>query len=99
MKQFGEYLLLLVIVMLLLGVISIRIPGPHRSTEARRLSAYADLNGGLKTALNIFKVDCGRYPTQAEGLKVLIAPLSDGSLTKWRGPYIDSAGVPKDPWD
>jgi hypothetical protein len=60
--------------------------------------AYYDINGGLKTALGMFDVDCGRYPTDEEGLKALISAPADGSLTNWRGPYFDSSTLPEDPW-
>lgn len=59
---------------------------------------YMDINGGLRTALGMFEVDCGRYPTAAEGLGILIKAPADGSITNWRGPYIDSPKVPEDPW-
>ena len=72
--------------------------GYSKSADAPKAHAYADINGGLKFILQMFKSDCGRYPTAAEGLKILIAAPTDGSLTNWRGPYFDPPKVPKDPW-
>lgn len=95
-KNIGAILLLLVLIALLLA--STPWPRIVSRTEGCLMSASCDVNGGLKTTLDVFKADCGRYPTQAEGLKVLIAPPTDGSLTNWRGPYFDSADVLKDPW-
>lgn len=82
---------------MLLGAILIPSPGPHRSEEARRKCAYADVNGGLRSVLEMFRDDCGRYPTATEGFKVLVEAPADGSLTNWRGPYLDSPS-PEDPW-
>lgn len=70
------------------------LPDDRSGARARR--AYVDINGNVKTALGMFDVDCGRYPTSEEGLKLLVNAPVDGSLTNWRGPYVDDA--PSDPW-
>jgi general secretion pathway protein G len=41
----------------------------------------------LRTALEVFKIDCGRYPTSPEGLASLVR---NPSLTNWHGPYVDA---------
>jgi len=52
----------------------------------------------LKTSLDAMRLDLGRYPTQAEGLALLITPPSEqGARTLWAGPYIDGE-MPLDPW-
>ena len=68
------------------------------STRARVTSIRADLNGGLKSALGQFAVDCGRYPTTLEGLSALINCPTNISQRRWRGPYLDPAEIPQDPW-
>jgi type II secretion system protein G len=71
-----------------------------QAAESRSENAQSlcDINGGLKTALDMFKTDCGRFPTTEEGWNVLITPPNDGSLTNWHGPYLDPATAPEDPW-
>jgi general secretion pathway protein G len=99
MKSIGVNLLLLVVIVLLLvATTDFGFLGPHRSVEAQKRAAFADVNRGLKAALRFFKDDCGRFPTQSENLKVLFQAPTDGSLTNWRGPYLDLREVPKDPW-
>ncbi|MEI8243267.1 MAG: type II secretion system protein GspG [bacterium] len=49
--------------------------------------------GVLRTQLECFRRDCGRYPTEAEGLWALV--LNPG-LTNWFGPYLQK--VPPDLW-
>jgi type II secretion system protein G len=72
---------------------------PRQSQRARSFRARAEIMGHLKTVLEIFKTDCGRYPTMAEGWKVMVSPPVDGSLTNWGGPYLDLAsGNLEDPW-
>jgi type II secretion system protein G len=101
MKKSGVYLWLLIVAQALMLVTTVHVlvlslrPGSH---GAPIKSAFADVNGGIKTMLAMFKKDCRRYPTQKEGLKVLIEPPRDGSLVGWRGPYLDLSKIPKDPW-
>jgi general secretion pathway protein G len=48
------------------------------------------------SALDLFFLDNGRYPSTSEGLKALVTAPS-GS-TGWGGPYIQQTQVPADPW-
>jgi general secretion pathway protein G len=49
----------------------------------------------IDKALDLFKLDVGRYPSNAEGLQALVAapPTANG----WNGPYL-KGGLPSDPW-
>jgi len=47
----------------------------------------------LRIAIERFKVDCGRYPTEEEGLKSLV--LNPG-ITNWGGHYVNI--IKPDPW-
>lgn len=52
----------------------------------------------FKTALNMFQVECGRYPTTTEGLAALIKrPATLSEDVKWRL-YLDANEIPKDRW-
>ena len=46
-------------------------------------------------ALQQFEVDCGRFPTTAEGLSALSVRPAGIPETRWH-PYLES--IPKDPW-
>lgn len=50
----------------------------------------------MSTALDLFLLDVGRYPTQQEGLPALVA--NPGGLQSWHGPYLKATVVPNDPW-
>lgn len=50
----------------------------------------------VETALDTMRLDLGRYPTQDEGLTLLVAPSAELGAT-WNGPYMDG-GLPEDPW-
>src|SRR6201997_1483420 len=48
------------------------------------------------SALDLFYLDAGRYPTTSEGLAALVKPAP--GLTAWNGPYLKGGTVPNDPW-
>jgi len=48
------------------------------------------------SALDLFYLDAGRYPTSSEGLAALVKPAA--GLTAWNGPYLKGGSVPNDPW-
>jgi general secretion pathway protein G len=63
--------------------------------RARVKSAQLQLES-VAAAVEMFHSDVGRYPTQSEGLKVLLNEPAD--VEGWTGPYVKSAGALKDPW-
>ena len=50
----------------------------------------------IGAALQLYRIDVGRYPTSSEGLRALIQP--SGSAASWNGPYLSKREVPRDPW-
>jgi general secretion pathway protein G len=60
----------------------------------RPTAARADIYGGIKSALDAFKVDTGAYPKGSNSLVELVQqPIG---ATNWRGPYLDK--LPVDWW-
>jgi general secretion pathway protein G len=62
--------------------------------KAKPKIAAADL-ANLSTALDLYYLDMGRYPTSEEGLRALHEKPADPG--QWAGPYVKK-GNPKDPW-
>ncbi len=56
---------------------------------------------GLETALKMYKLDNGTYPSTEQGLQALVEAPSSGKLAaKWKdGGYLDKKKVPLDPWN
>jgi general secretion pathway protein G len=52
----------------------------------------------LHTAVNQFKMDTGRFPSEDEGLRALVEPPADASTTWPTGGYLQTTEVPKDAW-
>ena len=51
---------------------------------------------GLTSALDLYALDTGQYPSNSEGLEALMQ--RPGSVPSWSGPYLKGNVVPKDPW-
>lgn len=92
-----ELLVVLVIIGILAGYVGPKIMG--HPEEAKRTKAAMQIQG-IETALNLYKLDNGVYPSTEQGLQALVEPPSVGVLPrKWRtGGYLEKAKVPLDPW-
>jgi len=92
-----ELMVVIVILGILAGLIVPRIMG--RPEEARRMKARVQIES-IETALKLYKLDNGVYPSTEQGLQALVEPPSVGQLPrKWReGGYLEKGRVPDDPW-
>lgn len=91
-----ELLLVIVIITVLAGLIVPRFV--RRGEDARRSAAVADVDANLPTALELYELDAGQFPTTEQGLRALIEkPSAPPRPHTWNGPYI-RGGVPRDPW-
>jgi general secretion pathway protein G len=88
-----ELLLVITIISILAAVVAPRFFG--RSQEARITAARQTIAGSFRVALALFEQDIGRYPSTEEGLAVLI---QNPQERNWKGPYLESALIPVDPW-
>ncbi len=92
-----ELMVVIVILGILAGLIIPRIMG--RPEEARRMKARVQTES-METALRLYKLDNGIYPSTDQGLQALIEAPAVGELPRaWRkGGYLEKGKVPKDPW-
>ncbi len=90
-----EILVVVVILGILATVIVPRVMG--RPEEARRTKAAVDMKG-LETALNLYKLDNGSYPSTDQGLQALVQKPTTGEIPKnyKSGGYLKK--VQNDPW-
>lgn len=97
----GFTLIELMVVVIILGILALYI-GPKIMGEpekAKRVKAKIDI-ASLETALKMYKLDNGVYPTTDQGLAALVEKPETGLIPKkWRkGGYLEKGKVPKDPW-
>lgn len=92
-----ELMVVLVILGILAGLIVPRIMG--RPEEARRQKTLIQMES-IDTALKLYKLDNGGYPTTEQGLQALVESPKTGVLPRnWKeGGYLEKGKVPKDAW-
>ncbi len=92
-----ELMVVIVILGILAGFIVPRLMG--RPEEAKKVKARMQIES-LETALKLYKLDNGFYPTTEQGLQALVEkPESPPVPKNWRkGGYIEKGKIPKDPW-
>jgi general secretion pathway protein G len=92
-----ELMVVVVIIGILAGLIVPRIMGSD--DKARDAKAKMQIES-IETALKLYKLDNGGYPSTEQGLKALVEAPTAGNLPKnWRqGGYLEKGKVPKDPW-
>ena len=89
-----ELLVVLVILALLAGLVGPQVM--KHVGESKTKTARLQIEE-LGTALDVYRLENGRYPTTEEGLKALVE--KPAAAEKWAGPYLRKRLVPKDPWD
>jgi general secretion pathway protein G len=88
-----EVLVVVAIMSLVIGLVGPRVMGALGSAKDKAAQIQIE---ALKSAVELFFIDNGRYPTAGEGLSALV--IRPATLETWRGPYLRTTTVPKDPW-
>jgi general secretion pathway protein G len=93
----GFTLLELLVVLAIMGLLA-AIVGPQviRYLGSSKSQTASVQTRNIATALNLFRLDVGRYPTEAEGLLALVT--APQSAPVWNGPYLPEASAITDPW-
>ncbi|MEN8134927.1 MAG: type II secretion system major pseudopilin GspG [Thermodesulfobacteriota bacterium] len=92
----GFSLIEIMVVMIIIGLLASFI-GPQlfgKLGKAKQTTAKAQIEM-LMAALDAYRLDVGKYPSQQEGLEALVR---DPGESDWTGPYLTKAKVPVDPW-
>jgi general secretion pathway protein G len=89
-----EMLVVITIIGLIMGLIGPRVL--NYLSESKVKAARIQLQSFV-TALDLFYLDAGRYPSSAEGLSALVRQTP--GVAAWNGPYLKGGNVPNDPWN
>lgn len=88
-----ELMLVVIIIGALTAMVMPRLAG--RTEQAKVSAAQADISANIATALKLYELDNGRYPTAEDGgLNALFTKPSNAG--NWNGPYLEKK--PIDPW-
>jgi general secretion pathway protein G len=94
-RQAGFTLVEMLVVITIIGLI-MALVGPrvlNYLSESKVKAARIQIQS-FASALDLFYLDVGRYPSGAEGLAALVR--STGGT--WNGPYLKGGALPDDPW-
>ena len=101
LKNKGFTLVEILLVVVIIGVLAAMVV-PNLSGQgkkARISAARVDIESNLATALDLYELDNGKYPTTEQGLKALIQkPTSAPEPINWNGSYLKKKKIPRDPW-
>ena len=93
----GFTLVEMLVVLTIIGLI-MALVGPRVLTylaESKVKAAKIQIES-FSSALDLYHIDVGRYPSTSEGLAALVR--QPGGVRAWNGPYLRTGGVPEDPW-
>ena len=90
-REMGFSLIELLIVMVIMGLLAALVgPRMFGKVGKSKQNAARSQMALFETALDTYRLDVGKYPSDLQALRT-----SDGE--KWDGPYLPKS-VPKDPW-
>ena len=87
-----EMLVVITIIGLIAGLVTVNVI--RQGEGAKRQIAKTQI-AALMSALQLYKLDTGVYPSTAQGLQALRE--KPGEMPNWAGPYFTKE-VPLDPW-
>jgi len=88
-----EMLVVITIIALIVGLVGPRVLNYLNESKIKAAKIQIESFG---SALDLYYLDVGRYPTTAEGLGGLVQ--RSGSTSVWNGPYLRGGALPNDPW-
>ena len=88
-----EILVVLVLIGIVLGIVGGNFIG--RGEKAKADAAKIEI-GQIGQALDLYKLETGRYPSSSDGLQAFVT--APGGASNWNGPYWKKSQIPKDPW-
>ena len=88
-----EMLVVIAIIGLVMGLVGPRVLSYLGESKVKAAKLQIESFG---SALDLFYLDVGRYPSAGEGLTALVERPAGAQV--WSGPYLKNASVPADPW-
>jgi general secretion pathway protein G len=96
-REAGFTLLEMLVVLAIMGLLAaIVAPQVFKYLGSSRIQTAKIQIHNIGSALELYRLDVGHYPTTDEGLNALVTQPS--SASGWAGPYLQKASALKDPW-
>lgn len=88
-----EILVVITIIGLIVALVGPRVLNYLSESKVKAAKIQIESFG---SALDLFYLDAGRFPSDSEGLAALVRPV--GGVRVWNGPYLKGGNLPLDPW-
>lgn len=88
-----EMLVVITIIGLIMALVAPRVLNYLGESKVKAAKIQIE---SLGSALDLYYLDEGHYPTTSDGLAALVQ--RPGNSTTWNGPYLKGTIVPADPW-
>lgn len=96
-KQAGFTLVELLVVLAIVGLLAtMATPQVLRYLGSAKVSTTTTQIRNLQSALELYYLDNGAYPNEAQGLNALIQ--NPGDVVTWNGPYLKGTSSVQDAW-
>lgn len=90
-----ELLIVVAIIGLLATLVATNVTGALGGAQEETAKAMLQRISG---EVQRFRTDVNRFPTEQEGLAVLVEAPQNVAEGVWKGPYWDTRTLPSDPW-
>jgi general secretion pathway protein G len=87
-----EMLVVITIIGLIMALVGPRVLNYLGESKAKAAKIQLE---SFASALDLYYLDLGRYPSSNEGLGALVHP---SNTSGWNGPYLRGGALPNDPW-
>ena len=95
--QAGFTLIEMLVVITIIGLIMALVaPRVLNYLSESKVKATKIQIASFESALDLYYLDAGQYPSSSQGLEALVQRPSDSGA--WNGPYLKGGVVPEDPW-
>lgn len=95
-----SFIEILIVIVIMAGIIAIVGPELFSRLDDAKIDQAKIQMKGLENALDLYHLDNSSYPTTEQGLESLMVQPEVGIVPEnWRGPYLRSSNLPKDPWN
>jgi general secretion pathway protein G len=100
-EQHGfSFIEIMIVIVIMAGMIAIVGPMLFGKLDEAKVDQARIQMKSLVGALDLYHLDNSVYPSTEQGMDALLTQPVVGSIPKnWRGPYLRSAKLPRDPWE
>ncbi len=95
-----SFIEILIVIVIMAGIVAIVGPTLFNRLDDAKIDQARIQMKGFMSALDLYHLDNHSFPTTEQGLQSLLSKPEVGVIPEnWRGPYLRSKNLPKDPWN